>query len=46
MFELGNMEAAREYLTEFLSHPVVTSHTDPYTRLGMKDEAQEMLDRI
>lgn len=45
-FRLGDMDTAAQCLEEFLRHPVMTSHTDPWTRLGMKTEAEEMLEVI
>ncbi|OPL18107.1 MAG: hypothetical protein AVO35_06275 [Candidatus Aegiribacteria sp. MLS_C] len=45
-YELGRMEEAEACLNEFLSHPVIPDATDPWTRLHMKTEAQEMLDSI
>ncbi len=41
--ELGNTDSAEECLTEFLSHPLVLSPVDPWTKEGQHEEAEELL---
>ncbi len=41
--ELGNTDSAEEYLTEFLSHPLVLSPVDPWTKEGLHESAEELL---
>ncbi|MCK5840759.1 MAG: tetratricopeptide repeat protein [Candidatus Sabulitectum sp.] len=41
--ELGNTDSAGEYLTEFLSHPLIFSPVDPWTKEGLHEEAEELL---